>query len=230
MNTAGDIHAGVWSLVSGQSLALLHGQRTEVERLDTRTESSAPQSINTLSVSARAEFSACAEFSAYAVRTNRRGTTARRRCDDRRGVAAVEMAFVMPLFMVLLLGLMQLTSLLDTYNLFSMAAREGGRVALFEREGMVPEGTTTNRVVEQEVRRYLEAHGFEADNIEVKICFPGEPLRLFDLDDEDNSLLLFEVRVAHKLDRLLYTPPPGAEDQQLLASMVFRNSPGRLIQ
>lgn len=150
--------------------------------------------------------------------------------ERREGIAAVEMAFVMPLFLILLLGLMQLTSLFDSYNLFSMAAREGGRLALFEREGMVPEGTTTNQLVEQEVKRYLEAHGFESEHIDINICFPGEPNRPFDLDDDDNSLQLFEVRVGYKLDELLYTPPPGAEEQQLLSSMVFRNSPGRIIQ
>ncbi|MCA9107288.1 MAG: pilus assembly protein [Pirellulaceae bacterium] len=177
------------------------------------------------------ETSRLGEHRALPSRTGRgRGSNRHQGKDERRGVVAVEMAFVMPLFLILLVGLMQLTMLFDSYNQFSMAAREGGRLALFEREGMVPEGSTTNQIVDREIKRYLEAHGYETEHIDVEICFPGEPNRPFDLDAQDNALQLFEVRVGYKLDQLLFTPPPGAEDQNLLAAMVFRNSPGRLVQ
>lgn len=125
---------------------------------------------------------------------------------------------------------MQLTLMFDTVNQFSMAAREGARTALFERDGMIPEGTTTNAKVEQEVLRYLAAQGFAPDQLDVSICFPGEPDRIFDLDDDDNALQLFEVRIGLAMEQLLFVPPPGVEDSKLLGSVVFRNSPGRLIQ
>ena len=153
----------------------------------------------------------------------------RRRRDDRRGVAAVEFAFVAPLFVVMVVGLVQLSSLLDTYNQFAMAAREGGRAALFEREGMLLEGQSTNEKVIKDVEAFLEASGFDLDLIEVVICFPGEPAQTFDLDAPDNELQLFEVRVQQSLNDALVTPPPGSESQKIYAGVVFRNGSGNYV-
>jgi len=154
----------------------------------------------------------------------------RSRSLERRGVAAVEFAFIAPLFVVLLVGLVQLTLVLDTYNLFSMTAREGARMALFEREGLLPLNDTTNGKLERDIRMILKAANFDGDGIDVIICHPGQPTNTFNLDDPTLKMEYFEVRIEYPFDELLYTPPPGSAGQMISTGVVFRNSPGNIVQ
>lgn len=160
-------------------------------------------------------------------------TTSRSDCrsrDVRRGAAAVEFACVAPVLAILLVGLVECSSLLDTQNQFSIAAREGARTALFERETMDLGGLTINQKVERDIRQYLNANGFDGPGLEVSISFPGDPNREFVLDDPDNFLDYFEVRVGYPVEDVLGFSPPGLETYTLSASVVFRNSPGTLVE
>ena len=78
---------------------------------------------------------------------------------SRKGVAAVEAAFALPMLLVLMLGVWQVGQIVRTSKTVADAAREGARVAA----GGVSNGTpVTVAVVQQTVRNYLTAAGFPA--------------------------------------------------------------------
>lgn len=74
----------------------------------------------------------------------------------RRGVAAVELAFMLPLLLILLLGTWELGRMTEMQQLLSNAAREGGRQA--------STGNLTNSEVAQVVRDYLKQAGVPTTN------------------------------------------------------------------
>ena len=60
-------------------------------------------------------------------------TTNRRNKQDRRGTAMVEMALVLPIFLMLVLGIIEFGRAMMIANLVTNAAREGARVACVSR-------------------------------------------------------------------------------------------------
>lgn len=81
----------------------------------------------------------------------------------RRGVAAVEMAVVSPLFVILLLGLWEVGSMVEAQQLLNNAVREGGRQA--------STGVKTSADVQKVVVDYLKHNGITGittSNVTVK--------------------------------------------------------------
>jgi Flp pilus assembly protein TadG len=69
----------------------------------------------------------------------------------RRGAALVEFAFLIPVLLTLLLGIWELGRMVETQQVVSNAAREGGRMAA--------SGILTNDQVIAGVRNYLQTSG-----------------------------------------------------------------------
>jgi Flp pilus assembly protein TadG len=80
---------------------------------------------------------------------------------SRRGVAAVELAMLLPLILILLFGLWEVGRAIDVQQIMSNAAREGGRQA--------STGQLSNSQVEQVVINYLQDAGFPATNAVVTV-------------------------------------------------------------
>ena len=59
---------------------------------------------------------------------------------QRRGVVAVEFAFMAPMLLAIVLGLIELTRVYDAQYLLQTAAREGARFASMDRDGMLGDG------------------------------------------------------------------------------------------
>jgi Flp pilus assembly protein TadG len=137
--------------------------------------------------------------------------------DRREGVAAVEFAFVAPVFVVIVFGLAQMARMFETEYLLTSAAREGARLAGMDREGIV-EGSTNDKIV-QDITNFLEASGVDAEDLDIAIVSHDDPETTFDLDDPDNNLELFEIRLT-----LPYTEHSlGLDEFNLDAKVVFRN-------
>ena len=66
------------------------------------------------------------------------------RRDRRRGVAAVEFAFVMPAILALLVGIWELGRLIEIQQLMTNAAREGARLAVVSTNST--SGVTTSQI------------------------------------------------------------------------------------
>ena len=158
-------------------------------------------------------------FQSHPMRMNRR----RRRCSRRRtGVAAVELALMLPLFVVLAWGMTEASRLYDVQNQLHVAAREGARVASMDRRGLNGSGESTNTKVGRDVRNILEANGIPAEQVVVTIADPYDHVTPFDLDLPANRLELFELRVDLPYGALLGVGQAG-DLFTISARVVFRN-------
>lgn len=82
------------------------------------------------------------------------------RRENRRGVAAVEFAFVMPAILALLVGIWELGRLIEIQQLLTNAAREGARQAAT--------GQYTNTQVQSIISQYLTVAGLPTTNVTSK--------------------------------------------------------------
>ena len=86
------------------------------------------------------------------------------RSGTRSGVAAVEFAVLVPLILTLLLGLWEIGRMIETQQVLTNAAREGGRQA--------STGQLTNTQVTNVITQYLNAAGYPTGNVVVTITTP----------------------------------------------------------
>lgn len=116
---------------------------------------------------------------------------------DRRGVAAVECAVVLPMMLVLVLGLIELGTALRATTIMQSAVREAGRLASMDWRYVVDSGETPNDKVEQDIRNYVTASGLPGDDLIVRIEHAeGEQEGSdFDISDEENELGLVLIEV-----------------------------------
>lgn len=143
--------------------------------------------------------------------------------NQRRGAVAVEFAFVAPVLVTLMLGVIEVNRMYETQNLLSTAAREGARFASMDREGLVPDGMTANEKLVSDVKTMLESNGYERDEIVVEVVHADDPDTTFDIDDPANDLMLFEVRVSIDYSDFSYMSVDADSDYALTGSVTFRN-------
>jgi Flp pilus assembly protein TadG len=72
--------------------------------------------------------------------------------DSRRGSAIVEFAFVAPLFLIMIAGVIEIGRAIEVVQLLTNASREGARVASFD-------STTQSTTVTSAVNAYLSNRG-----------------------------------------------------------------------
>lgn len=148
----------------------------------------------------------------------------------RRGAVAVEFAFVAPMLLAIVLGLIELTRVYDAQYLLQTAAREGARFAAMDRDGMLADGETANSKVTGDVKNFLASAGIPQDSIQVRILDHADPTQTFDLDDPNNDLRLFDVEIEVPFSSVSYTPVSEAHDYNLTGSITFRNGRATLSQ
>ncbi len=142
---------------------------------------------------------------------------------SRQGAVAVEFAFVAPVLLTLMLGVIEVNRTYEAQNLLETAAREGARFASMDREGLVPDGMTSNQKMVQDMEMFLESNGIPGDSIAITVTHADDPTLDFDIDDPANDLLLFEVRVTVDYSAVSYTSVDVGDDYALSASVIFRN-------
>ena len=126
---------------------------------------------------------------------NKRAT--QQSAQDRRGVAAVECAIVLPMMLVLVLGLVELGTALRATTIMQSAVREAGRLASMDWRYVVDSGETPNGKVEQDIRNYVSASGLPGDDLIVSIehAEGAQEGSEFDISDEENELGLVLIEV-----------------------------------
>ncbi|MEO2032446.1 MAG: TadE/TadG family type IV pilus assembly protein [Planctomycetaceae bacterium] len=117
--------------------------------------------------------------------------------EQRRGVAAVECAIVLPVMLVLVLGLVEIGTALRATTIMQSAVREAGRLASMDWRYVVEEGETPNEKVEQDIRNFVTASGLPGDDLIVSIEFAegASEGSDFDIADEDNELELMLIEI-----------------------------------
>ncbi|MEX2316208.1 MAG: TadE family protein [Pirellulales bacterium] len=142
---------------------------------------------------------------------------------NRKGAVAVEFAIVAPILVAVLFGLIGLGRAFEMQNLLEVAAREGARFASMDREGMLDPNESANQKLIDDVKAFLASNGINAEDITVEVKDHENPSDDFDLDDPENDLKLFEVRISVDWSDVSLTPVSGADDHPLTAKVVFRN-------
>ncbi len=148
----------------------------------------------------------------------------RERVDGRRGAVAVEFAVLAPALLVILFGLVEASRLVNVQNQLTSAAREGARMASLNRSDLVGDGQTTNEKITTDVTNFLEASGLCVDDLEVEIVDADNPDVPFNLDDPDNDLELFTLRVELPYTSTNPVVPSSMTDTMLSTEVTFRNA------
>jgi len=148
----------------------------------------------------------------------------------RRGAVAVEFAFIAPVLLAIVLGLIELTRVYDAQYMLQSAAREGARFASMDREGLLTEGQNANAKLTADVTNFLASSGIPTENIQVDILDHEDPTQIFDLDDPTNDLKLFEVAITVPFSSVSYIPVSAPNDYGLTGSVTFRNGRATLSQ
>ena len=148
----------------------------------------------------------------------------------RQGAVAVEFAFVAPMLLAVVLGLIELTRAYDAQYLLHTAAREGARFAAMDRDGLLQSGESSNAKMTDDVKSFLASSGIPEQNIDVKIVDHEDPTKTFDLDDPDNDLKLFEVEITVPYSSVSYTPVSSSNDYNLTGNITFRNGRATISQ
>ena len=146
-----------------------------------------------------------------------------RRRDRRRGAVAVEFAFVAPLFVAITWGVVHVSRMYEAQNLLSLAAREGARFGAMDRSEFDTAGQTSNQKLVADVKNFLDAQGVDKSAVNVDVTFPGTNNQ-FDLDDPNNQLEMFEVRISVPYSSVSHASGTSGQNTTLVAKAVFRNA------
>tara|TARA_B100000945_G_scaffold247900_1_gene204341 strand:+ start:421 stop:906 length:486 start_codon:yes stop_codon:yes gene_type:complete len=147
----------------------------------------------------------------------------KRRQSTRQGAVAVEFAFIAPVFISIVMGLIQTTRIYDSQNLLETAAREGARFAAMDRSGMPGEGGYGNAKMTQDIKNFMASSGVDSDNVQVKILDHEDPSQTFDIDDPENDLKLFQVEVTVPFSSVSITSVSEGSDYGMSGKIIFRN-------
>jgi len=148
----------------------------------------------------------------------------------RRGVASVEFAVVAPLFVTIVMGVAQVSQLFDVQNELAIAAREGARLASMDRTGMLDGQQTTNEKITADIKNFLTSNGLSGDDVNVHIVDPDDHVSVFDFDDPNNDLELFELRVELPYSSVSGLGGSASNGLMMSAKVVFRNARSVIVQ
>lgn len=148
----------------------------------------------------------------------------RRGTERRKGAALVEFAIIAPVFLALVLGVLELGSALKTANTMTEAVRGGGRLACMDWSEKVPDGTTINQKVIKDVRNFLTASGLPGDDFTITITSAEgtDEGQTFDLSDPDNELRMFKIEASVDFSDVNEYPSHFMAGQEIKAAIVFR--------
>ena len=147
---------------------------------------------------------------------------------DRRGAVVVEFALVLPIFMALLLGTIELGRVFEVSQILATAVREGARFASAEKEGFLASGQTANDKVVSDIRNFLTAAGLPGSTATIEIS-DNEDGGDFDLEDPNNSMKMFRIEISLPFDTVKLLPPVFFQGETISTHAVFRNNRSTLV-
>lgn len=136
----------------------------------------------------------------------------------------VEFALVAPLFLALLLGSVEIGTALNASNTMSDAIRGAGRLASMDWDGVVPDGTTPNQKIINDIRNFLKASGLPSQSFTIKIksAEGTDKGQDFDLALPANRLRLFTIEVSVPYSAVRSYPSKFLSGKTLKSSVTFR--------
>jgi Flp pilus assembly protein TadG len=149
---------------------------------------------------------------------------------ERRGAVAVEFAAVAPLLLAIVVGMLELSRVYSVQNTLETAAREGARFASLDRTDMLMNGQTANQKLINDVKNFLASTGIQKTDVTVQVVDAENPSQSFDLDDEDNDLRLFQIKIDVPYSKVSLSPVKHYHNYNLSAALTFRNGRATLSQ
>lgn len=142
----------------------------------------------------------------------------------RRGAATVEFAVMAPLFLMLLLGTVEMGTAINTTQVLNSALREGGRLASMDYKLILDDGTDINEKIVRDIRNFLTASGIPGAEVDISIVHAGgdQDGIDFDLSDPDNNLKLFRIEATVPYSAISTFPLKRMEGQDVSAKLTFR--------
>ena len=147
-------------------------------------------------------------------------TTIRGDNHARHGAVMVEMALVLPLFLMLVLGIIEFGRAMMIANLVTNAAREGARMAVLDG--------STNTEVNNAVESFLQSaigQGVSTSDIDVTITVtaaPGNPNPANNVANA-SSRDLINVRVQLPFNKVALIPGDYLDGKQLVGQSAMRH-------
>jgi Flp pilus assembly protein TadG len=149
---------------------------------------------------------------------------------SRRGAVAVEFAVVAPVLVAIVFGMIQYGRAFEMQNQLQVAAREGARFASMDHTGISMNGQTTNQKVSTDVKNFLATYGIKQSDVTVQIKDHSNPTADFNLDDPNNNLKLFDVKVSVNYSKVSLQSVSPSSDYTLTAAVTFRNGQATISQ
>ncbi|MBI1248570.1 hypothetical protein GC197_12115 [bacterium] len=150
--------------------------------------------------------------------------------NHRRGTATVEFAVIAPIFLTMILGMLEASRLFDTYGQLAQAARDGARLGAMDRSDWVANGQSSNDKIIADIRGSLQANGFDPTKLNIHIEPANQPGGTFNLDDPKNDLGLFQVRISLPYSEVAAMPVPDGMNYDLSTAVIFRNTRSGIAQ
>lgn len=136
----------------------------------------------------------------------------------------VEFAIICPVFLTLVIGLLEAGQALRAANIMAAAVREGGRLAAMDWNDFVPEGFTPNTKVISDVRNFLTASGLPGADAVISITSAegADEGDDFDLTNSNNNYRLFKISVQIPYEEISTFPSTFMQGQTLTSELTFR--------
>ena len=137
---------------------------------------------------------------------------------NRQGMAIVEMALVLPLFMMLVLGIVEFGRAMMVSNLITDAAREGARLA-------ASSDSTNSEVIALVQSSLLETVGVDPGNVSISLTVDPGPNNA---DPNDNLSLaqkrdICRVEVSVPFSKVSFIPRNHLGEKSLTGKSVMRH-------
>lgn len=144
--------------------------------------------------------------------------------NKRRGVAAVEAAVVLPMFLILTLGTIEMGTALRASTIMQSAVREAGRLVSMNWGNVVEQGDTPNAKVERDIRNFVTASGLPGNALIVTIQHAdgSKQGQTFDISDRDNDLELVEISMELPYSSISLFPTRYMGGKSVSASLILR--------
>ena len=148
----------------------------------------------------------------------------RLRLSEREGVVSVEFAIILPLFVSLVMGMIEFGTALNASQRMVTAAKSGARFAAMDWTDKLAAGESPNEKVIRDVRNFLIASGLPGNQATISLTHAdgGNAGQPFDLSDESNDLSLFKVEVELPFNDIAALPASFLADSSLSEVVVHR--------
>jgi len=121
-----------------------------------------------------------------------------RRSASERGAELVEFAFILPLLLLVVVGIIDFGFLFRDYEVLTNAAREGARLSTLVRGSLDDPGTYTEQDISDRVAAYVESAGLQGT--------PATTVTPVDIVAGGRTAKGFEVRATYPHDFLFLGP------------------------